>query len=89
MTTDNEKRVVQILIDTILIEEKLSELTKLVNSRFPNGFPDKFDSVLLGLSDDLIFIDRVTAINANGITHIIQRVDFGSRFNDFVAALRA
>ncbi|MEQ9937792.1 hypothetical protein ABRQ07_09230 [Pectobacterium polonicum] len=82
------KMPMQIIIDTSIIDKKIAELAQLVQLRFPDGAPDFLDSQFSGLCDDIIFSDNSSAVGADGIYQVIQRIDFGRRFDDLSVAIR-
>ncbi|AYH27181.1 hypothetical protein F9U45_10360 [Pectobacterium versatile] len=82
------KMPMQIIIDTSIIDKKIAELAELVRSRFPDGAPDFLDSQFSGLCDDIIFSDNPSTVSADGTYQVIQRIDFGRRFDDLYAAIR-
>lgn len=76
-------------IDTSRIDDKITVLASELKSRFPNGIPERIDSELSRLSNDIILGDLSTAVGAGGTRKVVQAVDFGSYFDVFAAALRA
>lgn len=82
------KMPMQIIIDTSIIDKKIAELAQLVQLRFPDGSPDFLDSQFSGLCDDIIFSDNPSTVSADGTYQVIQRIDFGRRFDDLSAAIR-
>lgn len=81
--------IATLTIDTSRIDKKISSFTADLKSRFPNGIPERIDSELSRLSNDIILGDLSTAVGAGGTRKVIQAVDFGSYFDVFAAALRA
>lgn len=76
-------------IDTSRIDEKINVLTSELKSRFPDGIPERVDSELSRLTNDIIFTDFSSAVGADGTRKVVQRVDFGGSFDVFTSALRA
>lgn len=81
--------IATLAIDTSRIDEKISSLTADLKSRFPDGIPERVDSELSRLSNDIILGDFSTAVGAGGARKVIQAVDFGNCFDVFAAALQA
>ncbi|MEL0577074.1 hypothetical protein AACK17_00785 [Pectobacterium punjabense] len=86
MTTG--KMPMQIIIDTSMIDKKVVELAELIQLRFPDGAPDFLYSQFSGLCDDIIFSENPSTVSADGTYQVIQRIDFGRRFDDLSAAIR-
>ncbi|CAM6705312.1 TPA: hypothetical protein RRV19_003621 [Klebsiella pneumoniae] len=76
-------------IDTSRIDDKITVLTSELKSRFPDGIPERVDSELSRLTNDIIFTDLSSTVGADGTREIVQRVDFGGCFDSFTSALRA
>ncbi|PWC10644.1 hypothetical protein B4923_16110 [Brenneria roseae subsp. americana] len=82
------KIAVRVVLDTADIDRKVEELAGLIKSRFPDGAPDFLDSHLSSVCDDIILTDGPPATGADGTDQIVQRVDFGRRFDDLATAIR-
>lgn len=76
-------------IDTSRIDDKITVLTSELKSRFPDGIPERVDSELSRLTNDIIFTDLSSTVGADVTREIVQRVDFGGCFDSFTSALRA
>lgn len=81
--------LITLSIDTSRIDDKINFLTSELKSRFPDGIPERVDSELSRLTNDIIFTDLSSTVGADGTREIVQRVDFGGCFDSFTSALRA
>lgn len=80
--------LITLSIDTSRIDDKITVLTSELKSRFPDGIPERVDSELSRLTNDIIFTDLSSTVGADGTREIVQRVDFGGCFDSFTSALR-
>lgn len=81
--------VVMLAIDITPLKEKINQLIEESNSLSSEGILEELSGCVTSLLDDIIFCELSTAVSANGVVQIVQRVDFGSRFEHTLAALRA
>ncbi|EMQ9923686.1 hypothetical protein ACMWRF_000441 [Enterobacter hormaechei] len=80
---------VMLTIDITPLKEKINQLIAESNSLSSEGTFEQLSGSVTSLLDDIIFCELSTAVSANGVVQIVQRVDFGSRFEHTLAALRA
>ena len=81
--------LITLSIDTLRIDDKIHVLTSELKSRFPDGIPERVDSELSRLTNDIILTDFSSAVGADGAREVVQSVDFGGSFDVFTSALRA
>lgn|ERR1700690_496892 len=79
----------RVLLDVEVLKTQIDTLMDLALSRFPDGVPDEFIHNLLGLGSEILFGESVSALGTDGVSEITFRLQFGSRFEDFLSALRA
>jgi hypothetical protein len=88
-TVAQTSKTCSVFFDTTKIIEQLDELKRLLESRFPQGIPDKILSDLLGLSLDVVFTDSRTTSSADGTIKIVQGMRFGTCFERLGATILA
>lgn len=76
-------------IDITPLKDKISQLMAACGSSSPECILAQLSGDVMTLSDDIIFCELSTTVTAGGVVELIQRVDFGSRFENTLAALRA
>jgi hypothetical protein len=79
---------VAIKFDVSEINMQLNELVGLVHSRLLESIHDQLLGQLSSLSFDIVFGDSSSTLLADGTIELLQRLRFGSRFEDAMAAFR-
>jgi len=71
--------------DVSEISKQASEMAELLNNTsFPEGFPSDLTTALF----DVVLSDAGAALSTDGTKQVLIRLNFGSRFEQFMAALR-
>ncbi|MFP2164536.1 hypothetical protein ACLEYI_06130 [Enterobacter ludwigii] len=76
-------------IDITPLKEKINQLIAAPGSSSLESIQEQLSGGVTGLLDDIIFGELSTTVTANGVVEFVQRVDFGSGFENTFAALRA
>jgi len=78
----------QIVFDTIEAEAQVKEMSRLLREVFVDHLPDHIVENISGLTADISVTDGGTTLSADGIMEKRLVIRFGSRFHDFMSALR-
>lgn len=84
-----KRRNARLRFHTAALSGQLNELIELLKTRFPEGIPSQIISDLQGLSLDIVLSHHSSAVIADGTVEVLKGLRFGSRFEDFRAALLA
>lgn len=76
-------------IDITPLKEKINQLTAVRGSSSSERILEQLSGGVTGLLNDIIFGEISATVTANGVVEFVQRVDFGSGFENALAALRA
>jgi hypothetical protein len=85
----HKTREVRLRFDTAALLGQLNEPIELLKTRFPEGIPNQIISDIQGLSFDIVLSNYGSAVIADGTVEVLQGLRFGSRCEDFRAALLA
>jgi len=86
---DDKSQLCSLNIETSAIAEQSKEMAELLQTCFPEGIPSDLLSYLKRLFLNIVISDGTSTLGTSGTNEITVRLNFGSDFESFIAALRA